>query len=423
MTRRLPFVLLVLLFTAGCQTTQEREVPAPSPVAEPERLPLEAHWQASAGTSAVDAFVAQLRGEALRRAVLRAAATDSLEKAYARLTSAQSASRQARAVLSELYGYRRAGGVLLGEEEKFLWRRLQERLNAGAPLTAAEVALEMERARLSLAVQAARAWFHHQGIRRLREAVAAEVALRRQVVDRHRTASRLEGRGRERVLAARKELARAESRLKQLQKAEAQAARALMRLTGRKGAPRDGTAVSALPAGVKLATLAHRADLAAALEPLTDMGLEPAWPDLTLVARGEGVSRDLARLARLEPVDLAARLGLDAEGPQREAVLAFAGRLQGVLRQVRSLLYGIGRLQVQRQKLQTALAEAKRETNRLRARYSARRADLLEILDAQIRATDFGGRAAYVERRLQDQRAVVWMALGLPAAPGRSPRL
>ncbi len=419
MPRRLPILLLPLLLLAGCQTTPTREPsPATAPETAPAPQPLEVLWQASAESSRpqVEAFLDRLRGRPLRRAVQAAAFTGGgLDQVHRRLESARAHSRRARAVLAELYGYRRAGGVFFGDEEKVLWQRLETLVSEGAAVVPDRVRPELERARLSLAVQAARAWFHHQGVKRLRQGAAESVALHRQVVERRQTASRLEGSGREPVLQARKELARAESRLKRLQTAERHAARALGLLTGVKDTLRDGSAVRSLPAGVGVSALAGRADLARLLERLSASGLQPVWPGEALVGPGETVTRALARLARLEGADLLARLGLEPVTPaQQEAAGALAETLHRALARLRGLLYGIHRLRGQLKKLRAEEQAARRAVNRLRARYSARRADLLEILSAQIRAVDISARAGYVERRIHDQRAAAWLALGLP---------
>lgn len=409
--RRLWLLLPVLL--VACETTRHKPVEAP-PAPEPEpQLPLETRWQQSRSLLPnPDPLSSRLQGRSLVKAVSRAARTEKpLKQVLARLQSARARAREARAIVGELLGYRKAGGVQLGREERQLWKRLSE-AEAGKPVEIQD--FELVRARQSLAVQAGRAWFQLQAIHRLYRQADSARMLREQIVERHQTGNRLERTDRQKVLDARKDLARADTRLKQLKRAERLAAKALTSLLGRSVVPSDTEGgVKQLPAA-QLQQLAGRSDLRLAREALVSAGLPFSWPAVRLTTGHEGITNAFYRLSRLDSAGLRRELGLQPVTETRsEAVEVLLTRLHAALAEARTAVYRIRQLRDQAGKLQKSLQESRRKVNRLRARYSARRADLLEILQAQVRMTDLAARHGYVERRLQDQRLRAGFALGL----------
>jgi len=411
---RLLLAFFVLALLAGCESASRREGDAvPAATVEAVRQPLEARWRQSAADLDLERLLSRFHGAALRRAVRRAATTTLPPKQVAaRLEAARAHARGARAIVAELYGYRKAGGVQLSAEEKALWARL-----AAGDGEEPEMVddFDLARARQSLAVQTGKAWFHLQGIRRLRLRAAEVRELHQQMVERHRTSNRLERGGRDRVLAARKDLARADARVKRLEQAEKLAFKALARLSGGKGVPEGAASVSPVPAALPVEQLVQRSDLHLAVAGLERSGMVPSWPAVEVTAGRERGTRELSALTQLETRALVGQFGLRPESAEQEAVaLEFAAAVRAALRDVKSALYRVRQLLAQHDKMQQRLQQARREVNRLRARYSARRVRLLEILEAQVTLTEIAGRAAYVERRVHDQRLDAHFALGMP---------
>ncbi len=412
---RLLLAFFALALLAGCESASRREEDAvPAAAVEPVRQPLEARWRQGAADLDLERLLSRFHGAALRRAVRRAATTPLPPKQVAaHLEAARAHARGARAIVAELYGYRKAGGVQLSAEEKALWARLAGGRSGEEPETVDD--FDLVRARQSLAVQTGKAWFHLQGIRRLRLRATEVRELRQQMVERHRTSNRLERGDRDGVLAARKDLARADARVKRLEQAERLAFKALARLSGGKRIPEGAASVSPVPAALPLEQLVQRSDLHLAVARLERGGMVPSWPAVEVTAGRERGTRELSALARLEDRVLAERLGLRPGSDEQEAVaLEFAAAVRAALRDVKNALYRVRQLLMQHDKMQQRLQQARREVNRLRARYSARRVRLLEILEAQVTLTEIAGRAAYVERRVQDQRLEAHFALGMP---------
>ena len=414
---KLLLVLFVLSMLAGCDSALRRagEV-APGEGAEVVRQSLETRWRQSLTDLDLKKILSRFQGAGLRRTVRRAATTPlSLQQVIARLGAARKHAREARTIVAELYGYRRAGGIQLDAEEEALWARLAgNRRGEGEKLGRVED-LDLVRARQSLAVQAGKAWFYLQGVHQLYLRAVETRELRRQMVERHRTSSRLERGEKDRVMVARKDLARADARAKQLERAQKLAFDALFRISGETTLSEETGAVLPVPEGVPLAQLAQRSDLIRVIMGLEEAGLSPSWPGLELTTRGERGSRGLSGLVRLEAPALVERLGISPTTvSQEKAAREFAEGLHVVLLSVKRNLHRIRQLLTQQHRLESELQQARRKVNRLRARYSARRARLLEILEAQAVLTGIAGRAAYVEHRVQEQRLGAHFALGMP---------
>jgi len=415
---RLLSVFCMLLLLGGCESVSRKGEEHAAPVrAEPVVQPLHVRWRESAAALSLDVLLSRFHGATLKRLLRKMAASPlPLPKLERRLASAGATARRARKIVAGLFGYRQEGGVRLSHEERRLWRRLAA-VARGKKDSSAVDSTDLVRARHSLVAQTAKAWFHLQGIRQLRRRAQEMRDLHEQIVARLQINSRLERGGRDGVLAARKELARADSREKQLYRAERLAREALRQLAGStlKETPPDADGVSQLPAALPLERLAQRSDLHGTLLRLQQQKLKPVWPKVALTTKHGRASAELSRLERLAEKALLERFSLHpATEPQRVAAKAFAATLRVVLREVKGALVGVRRLEAQRKELRQRLRRARKEVNRLRARYSARRARLLEILQAQLRLTDIAARSAYVDRRLQDQKVTAHFVLAMP---------
>lgn len=417
---RVLFPLLGMLL-AGCQTTPPKEtqpVEAP-PVVQP---PLDQRWQDSASAPAVlDDLLSRLQGAGLRKSARKGAtSTAGLGQILGRLESAAGYTRQAREIVSRLYGYRKAGGAVPETRwERELWKRLRGYRDSSQQAAPEVSDQDLVGARRSLAAQIAKAWFYEKGVRQLRQRSIEVRDLYQQVLERHRTSKQLERGDHDVLLATRKELARADARAKQLKKAEKLAHRALVILTGNRGTRvESSSSVKPLPAGLSMHLLAERPDVHRAAGELLAAGVvafEPfeLLPEIPLTAKGGRATRELNRWSRYKPERIAEELGLDLQAEEKGAVAeAFSRVLLEALGEVRRSLNDGRKLVGQRSGLQSALQETRRRVNKLRARYSARRADLTDILQAQIELAEIAGKLSYVQSRVFGQRLDSYLALG-----------
>ena len=413
--------LLGLLFLAGCQTTPPAEEAPPVEPVEP-RKPLEQRWkESSAAPGTLDGLVSRINGKALRKRVRAGVVSlDGPGVALARLNRAGSHTREARAIVAVQFGYRRAGGVALNTSwEQELWKRLKGLGGKSAP-TAVEISdADLRGAHRSLAAQIAKAWFYEKGIRQLRQRSEEILELQEQLLEREQTSTRLERGNRADLMAIRKELARADARVKQLKRAEALAHKALVALTGNSRVSVEPKAsVSPLPGGLPLSLLMERPDLNRDAHRLAEAGVidgdfDGLLPDVALTAKGGRITRGLAEWSRLKAAVVADRLDLEGRGEdQVEAIERFSQRLVAALKEIRAMLMDGGHLVGQRSSLMEKEQEARRIVNRLRARYSARRADLTEIIEAQQVLAEIAGKLAYVQNRVFGQRLDAYLAFG-----------
>jgi outer membrane protein TolC len=270
-----------------------------------------------------------------------------------------------------------------------------------------------------LSQKIAKAWFYEQGLRQLRQRANEVKALYEQVLERHQTSKRLERGDQDVLLATRKELARADARVKQLKRAEKLAHKALVVLTGNKGIKVElRSSVKPLPAALSMRLLAGRTDVYRAAEELLTVvvlakGPPELLPEIPLTAKGGRATRQLNRWSRYKVERIRKELGLAlGEEDQNAAAEAFSRVLLQALRELRRSLNDGGKLVGQRTRLQSAQQKTRRRVNKLRARYSARRADLTDILQAQIEFAEIAGKLAYVQSRVFGQRLDSYLTLG-----------
>ncbi|RTZ76971.1 MAG: hypothetical protein DSZ01_07475 [Gammaproteobacteria bacterium] len=414
--------LLGALLLVGCQTSPPKPEAQVVEKPRPVQRSLEQRWQDSANRKQeLESLISRLQGAELRKHARKGAASPAtLEKTLARLEQARRYTRQARDIVSALYGYRKAGGAAFETRwEQALWKRLGSS-SKSADSTPSEVnELDLLAARRSLAAQIAKAWFYEKGVRQLRQRADEVRDLYQQVLDRHRTSKQLERGNHDGLLATRKELARVDGRARQLQRAERLAHKALVVLTGNKGIRVEQKAsVKPVPGGLPMPLLANRPDVYRSASALVEGGAisgEPAQllPELPLTSKGGRPTRTLSRWSRYKPEKLQEALnlpsGMEVQGEELEA---FLETLVHALREVRGFLHVGRQLLGQRSNLQSAQQEARRQVNKLRARYSARRADLTDILKAQIELAEIAGKLAYVQNRVFGQRLDSYLALG-----------
>lgn len=413
--------LFALLYLAGCQTTPPGDETAPAEPPRPEKS-LDQRWQESIGDpQLLESLLGRIQGATLRKRVRNAVASArNPGVAVNRLNKAGSHARQARAIVAELYGYRRAGGVALNTIwERDLWKRLKEQsARSGAPVK--EVSdTDIAGAQRSLAAQVAKAWFYEKGVQKLRQRAEEIHELQKQLLEREQTSKRLERGNHGDLMAIRKELARADARVKQLKRAEALAHKALVALTGdsRVSVSQKGS-VTPVPGGLPLSLLINRPDVSRAARGLADAGLidedfDMLLPDTLLTAKGGRASRALSEWSRMKPEAMADRLDLESrDGSQAAAVEHFSRVLRAALKEVGAMLRDGRQLVGQRSSLQGKEQEARRIVNRFRARYSARRADLTDIIEAQQVLAEIAGKLAYVQNRVFGQRLDAYLALG-----------
>ena len=414
--------LLGALLLAGCQTSPTK--PDVQPVEEPRPVQrsLEQRWQDSAGKAQqLESLLSRMQGAELRKQVRQGTTSSAtLEQVLVRLERARRYTRQARDIVSRLYGYRKAGGAVFETRwEQELWQRLRS-AGKGADSAAPIVDdIDLLAARRSLAAQIAKAWFYEKGVQQLRQRSNEVRDLYQQVLDRHQTSKQLERGDHDVLLATRKELARVDSRARQLQKAENLAHKALVVLTGNRGIRVDQqSSIRPVPGGLPMRLLANRPDVhrsASALVASGAVDVEAAelLPELPLTSKGGRPTRNLNRWSKYKPAKLQEALGLQPRSEAQKVELeAFSRTLLHALQEVRGFL-NVGRqLLGQRSNLQAAQQETRRQVNKLRARYSARRADLTDILKAQIDLAEIAGRLAYVQNRALGQRLDSYLAMG-----------
>lgn len=414
--------LLGLLLLAGCQTIPPHEEAPPVELAKPQK-PLAERWrQISTDPGVLEDLLSRLGGKALRNQVRGGvAAATGPRVALARLNRAKAHAREARAIVSAQLGYRRAGGVALNTGwEQDLWKRLKG--VAGEP---GSVVVEISDADLlgahrSLAAQISKAWFYARGVRLLRQRAEEIHELQLQLLEREQTSTQLELGNRADLMAIRKELARADTRAKQLKRAEILAHKALVALTGnsRPSALLQKAAVSPVPGDLTLALLMGRPDVNRGANRLVEVEvigneLDRLLPDVVLTAKGGRITRALSDWTELKPASVAKRLNLESlDRDQAEAIEEFSELLLSALMEVRAMLKDGRQLQGQRSNLKAKEQEARRIVNRLRALYSARRADLTEIIEAQQVLAEIAGKLAYVQNRVFGQRLDTYLAFG-----------
>ena len=413
--------LLGVLLLPGCQTSP----PKGAQPAEPPKvvqLSLEQRWQASADAPrALDSLLSRMLGSELRNNVRKGATTPAaFRRVLDRMESAAGYTRRAREIVAKLYGYRKAGGVALNTSwEGELWKRLRTHHDS-SQLPAPDVSdQDLLSARRSLAAQIAKAWFYEKGVHQLRQRSIEVQELYQQVLERHQTSKQLERGNHDVLLATRKELARADARAKQLKKAENLAHKALMILTGNRGIRVDQkSSMMQLPAGLSLQLLVERPDVYRNAENLVESGsvdtdLARLLSDVPLTAKGGRASRELNKWSRYTSEQLWKELGLFPESEAQKAVLeVFSGTLLSALKEVRRFLASGRKLMGQRSDLQSRQPGTRRQVNKLRARYSARRADLTDILKAQIELAEITGKLSYVQNRVFGQRLDSYLACG-----------
>jgi len=415
-------LLLGALFLAGCQSTPTELDVQPVEEPRPVQRSLEQRWQDFAGeVQQLESLLSRIQGAELRKRVRQGATSSvTLEQTLVRLERARRYTRQARDIVSALYGYRKAGGAVFETRwEQELWKRLRS-AGESANSTALKVDdIDLLAARRSLAAQIAKAWFYEKGVQQLRQRSNEVRDLYQQVLDRHQTSKQLERGNHDVLLATRKELARVDGRARQLRKAENLAHKALMALTGNRGiSVEQQSSIRPVPGGLPMRLMANRPDVhrsASALVASGAMKVEVAelLPELPLTSKGGRPTRTLNRWSKYKPAKLQEALGLQPRSEAQKVELeAFSGILLHALKEVRGFL-NVGRqLLGQRSNLQAAQQEARRRVNKLRARYSARRADLTDILKAQIELAEIAGKLAYVQNRVFGQRLDSYLALG-----------
>lgn len=410
------------------QQTREEPQPAPveAPPPAPPQYPLDQRWKSRFGDSAAIAgLLSRIRGKALRKRVREGTGSaDSMKTAVFRLATGRAYTNQARVQMSAVYGYRRAGGVSFETRwERDLWKRLTVHQDKGKQVVGAISDADLAGAQRSLAGQIAKAWFYLRGIR-AHKARAREIrVLYEQILSRRQTENKLDRTDRESVMATRKQLARADAQFKQLARAEALAGKALAALTGGHSTRTDlaGTSVKPLPGDLASSVLHHRPDLARAGSELAEAwgseipGQVVALPELILTTGGDRSSAGLKRWVKLKPPAVMEQLRVEssaANKDQREALTRFAETLLAALKEVDASLKSTRQLLVQRSNQEAERQKYRRATNNLRARYSARRADLADILNEQIRLAEAEGKLAYVQNRIFGQRLDSYLALG-----------
>ena len=413
---------LLGMLLAGCQTSPPRPEVQPVEKPQPVQPSLEERWRESAGAQqALESLVSRMQGKALRRHARRGAlAPVPLGTVVARLERATRYTRKARDIVSRLYGYRKAGGAVFEIRwERELWKRLGSlREKTRFPASGVSDA-DLLAARRSLAVQIGKAWFYENGVHQLRQRAIEARDLYRQVLARHQTSKQLERGNQDVLLATRKELARADGRVNQLRKAEKLAHKALVALTGEKGIQvEQKSSVKPVPGGLPLYLLANRPDVQRSGQALQEAGVidlevVELLPEAPITAKGGRPTRLLNRWSRFKPKKLQEVLDLHPGSEEQQAeVKAFLKTLRRALGEVRGFLNGGRKLLAQRSKLRSARQEARHRVNKLRARYSARRADLTDILKAQIELAEIAGRLDYVQSRVFGQRLDTYLALG-----------
>ena len=311
--------LLGALLLVGCQTSPPKPEAQVVEKPRPVQRSLEQRWQDSANRKQeLESLISRLQGAELRKHARKGAASPAtLEKTLARLEQARRYTRQARDIVSALYGYRKAGGAAFETRwEQALWKRLGSS-SKSADSTPSEVnELDLLAARRSLAAQIAKAWFYEKGVRQLRQRADEVRDLYQQVLDRHRTSKQLERGNHDGLLATRKELARVDGRARQLQRAERLAHKALVVLTGNKGIRVEQKAsVKPVPGGLPMRLLANRPDVYRSAFALVEGGAvaaEPAQllPELPLTSKGGRPTRTLSRWSRYKPEKLQEALNL-----------------------------------------------------------------------------------------------------------------
>jgi len=106
--------LLGALLLVGCQTSPPKPEAQVVEKPRPVQRSLEQRWQDSANRKQeLESLISRLQGAELRKHARKGAASPAtLEKTLARLEQARRYTRQARDIVSALYGYRKAGVLL-----------------------------------------------------------------------------------------------------------------------------------------------------------------------------------------------------------------------------------------------------------------------------------------------------------------------